>query len=48
MPENKENVTFNECPKYDQIGMKRDLNDLENVAKCCGAYSGELIRIIAA
>ena len=25
MPENKENVTFNECFKYEQIGMKRDL-----------------------
>ena len=25
MPENKENVSFNECPKYEQIGMKRDL-----------------------
>ena len=25
MPENKENVNFNECFKYEQIGMKRDL-----------------------
>jgi len=25
MPENKENVTFNECFKYEQIDMKRDL-----------------------
>ena len=35
MPENKENVFFNECCKYEQIGMKRDLikviESLENI-----------------
>ena len=25
MPENKENVTFNECPKYEQVSISRDL-----------------------
>jgi hypothetical protein len=35
MPENKENVTFNECYKYEQINMKRDLvkvlESIENI-----------------
>jgi integrator complex subunit 11 len=34
MPENKENVTFNECPKYEQISISRDLlNIIETFEK---------------
>ena len=34
MPENKENVTFNECPKYEQVSISRDLlNVIETLEK---------------